>query len=191
MPHPCALPIDVTARERRTLEHIVRQQNNPQWLVTRAKMILRAATGQTNGQIANELEITRNTVSSWRERWQASEEQRDAVTNEMDDAKSLRKLLEALFRDNPRSGAPGKFSAEQMAQIIAIACEDPEANGYPVSHWTPKEIVMEAVKRGVVESISERQVGRFLKRGGLETAPDPLLAQHERKRPGGVQRTGS
>ena len=191
MPHPRALPIDVTSRERRTLEHIVRQQNNPQWLVTRAKMILRAATGQTNGQIANELEITRNTVSSWRERWQASEEQRDAVTNEMDDAKSLRKLLEALFRDNPRSGAPGKFSAEQMAQIIAIACEDPEANGYPVSHWTPKEIVMEAVKRGVVESISERQVGRFLKRGGLETAPDPLLAQHERKRPGGVQRTGS
>ena len=191
MPHPRALPIAVTARERRILEHIVRQQNNPQWLVTRAKIILRAAADQTNGQIASELEITRNTVSSWRERWQVSEGQRDAVANERDDDKSLRELLEAIFRDNPRSGAPGKFSAEQMAQIIAIACEDPEANGYPVSHWTPKEIVMEAVKRGVVASISERQVGRFLKRGGLETTPDPLLAQHDRKRPGGVQRPGS
>ncbi len=191
MPDPRALPIDVTPRERRILEHIVRQQNNPQWLVTRAKIILRAAAEQTNGQIASELEITRNTVSSWRERWQGSEVQREAVAKEMDDDKSLRELLEDVLRDNPRSGSPGKFSAEQMAQIIAMACEDPEANGYPVSHWTPKELVMEAVKRGVVESISERQVGRFLKRGRLETAPNPLLAQHDRKRPGGVPSTGS
>lgn len=191
MPDPRALRIAVTPREQRILEHIVRQQNNPQWLVTRAKIILRAAADQTNGEIANELEITRNTVSSWRERWHVSEEQREAAANEMENDKALREVLEALFRDHPRSGAPGKFSAEQMAQIIAIACEDPEANGYPVSHWTPREIVMEAVKRGVVVRISERQVGRFLKRGGLETPPDPLLAQHDRKRPGGVQRTGS
>jgi putative transposase len=191
MPDPRALRIAVTPREQRILEHIVRQQNNPQWLVTRAKIILRAAANQTNGHIASELAITRNTVSSWRERWQASEEQRAAAANEMEDDKALREVLEATLRDHPRSGAPGKFSAEQMAQIIAIACEAPEANGYPVSHWTPKEIVMEAVKRGVVAGISERQVGRFLKRGGLETPPDPLLAQHNRKRPGGVQRTGS
>jgi putative transposase len=176
MPCPRAVPIEVRFREQRILEHIIRQQNNPQWLVTRAKIILRAAAGQTNSQIARELEITRNTVYSWRERWRGSEEQREAVA---DDDKSLRELLEAIFRDNARSGAPGKFSAEQMAQIIAIACEDPETNGYPVSHWTPKEIVMEAIKRGVVESISERQVGRFLKRGGLETPPDPVLAQHD------------
>ena len=191
MPYPRALPIDVTRREQRILEHIVRQPNNPQWLVTRAKIILRAADDQTNSQIASELAITRNTACSWRERWQTSEEQREAVANEMDDDQSLRELLEAIFRDNLRSGAPGKFSAEQVAQIIAIACEAPEANGYPVSHWTPKEMVMEAIKRGVVVSISERQVGRFLKRGGLKTTPDPLLAQHDRKRPGGVQRTGS
>jgi putative transposase len=191
MPDPRALRIAVTPREQRILEHIVRQQNNPQWLVTRAKIILRAAANQTNGHIASELAITRNTVSSWRERWHVSEEQREAAAHEMEDDKALREVLEATLQDHPRSGAPGKFSAEQMAQIIAIACEDPEANGYPVSHWTPKEIVMEAVKRGVVVRISERQVGRFLKRGGLETAPDPLLAQHDRKRPGSVQRTGS
>jgi len=102
---PRALPIDVTPGEQRILEHIVRQQNNPQWLVTRAKIILRAAADQTNSQIASELEITRNTVSSWRERWQASAEQRDPVANETDDDKSLRELLEDVFRDNPRSGA--------------------------------------------------------------------------------------
>lgn len=191
MPNPHAIPIDVTSREQGILEHIIRQQNNPQWLVTRAKIILRAAADQTNSKIAIELENTRQTVSSWRKRWQMSGEQREAVANETDDDKSLRELLEAILRDNVRSGAPMKFTAEQMAQIIAIACEDPETNGYPVSHWTPKEIIMEAVKRGVVESISERQVGRFLKRGGLKTAPNPLLAQHSRKRPGDIQSSGS
>lgn len=179
MPRPRGLRIAVTPREQRILEHIVRQQNNRQWLVTRAKIILRAAAEQSNGQIASELEISRNTVRSWRERWQVSEEQRDAAAHEMEDDKSLREVLEAIFRDKPRSGTPGKFSAEQMAQIIAIACEEPETSAYPVSHWTPKELVMEAVKRGVVEQISERQVGRFLKRGSLETPPNTLLAQHD------------
>jgi putative transposase len=191
VPHPRAIPIEVTPREQRILEQIVRQQNNPQWLVTRAKIVLRAAAKQTNSQSASELDIPRNTVCSWRKRWQEAEDQREVVAHETDDEKSLRELLVTILQDNPRSGSPGKFSAEQMAQIIAIACEDPAVNGYPVSHWTPKEIVMEAVKRGVVMSISERQVGRFLKRGGLETPPDPLLAQHDRKRPAGVQRTGA
>ena len=179
MPDPRALQVDVTSREREILEHMIRQPNNPQWLVTRAKIILRASANQTNSKIARELENTRQTVSSWRKRWQASAEQREAVAHETDNDKSLRELLESILRDNVRSGAPVKFSAEQMAQIIAIACEEPETNGYPVSHWTPKEIVMEAIKRGVVTSISERQVGRFLKRGGLETSPNPLLAQHK------------
>ena len=191
MPDPRALRVDVTSREQEILEHMIRQPNNPQWLVTRAKIILRASANQTNSKIARELENTRQTVSSWRKRWQASVEQREAVAHETDNDKSLRELLESILRDNVRSGAPVKFSAEQMAQIIAIACEEPETNGYPVSHWTPKEIVMEAIKRGVVTSISERQVGRFLKRGGLETSPQSLLAQHDRKRPEGVQPAGS
>lgn len=179
MPDPRALPVTVTSREQGILGHIIRQQNNPQWLVTRAKIILRAATGQSNSKIALELGNTRQTVGTWRKRWQASEEQRQVVADETDDDKSLRELLEAILGDNARSGSPVKFTGEQMAQIIAIACEAPEDSGYPVSHWTPQEIVREAVKRGVVESISERQVGRFLKRGGLETSPNPLLAQHK------------
>ena len=179
MPNPRALPIDVTTREQAILEQLIRQQNNPQWLVTRAKIIVRAGRGEPNSQIANALAITRQTAKSWRKRWQASVEAREAVAHEADADKSLRAFLETLFRDHPRSRSPGKFSAEQMAQIIAIACEAPENSGYPVSHWTPKQIALEAVKRGVVKRISERQVGRFLKRGGLETAPNPLLAQHD------------
>lgn len=179
MPDPRAMPIEVTEQEKRILEQIIRQQKTPQWLLTRAKIVLRGASDQSNSQIANELGISRNTVCSWRDRWQKTKEERDRVAEESEGDKELRELLEHSLRDKSRSGSPGKFSAEQITQIIGIACELPQDSGYPVSHWTPKEIVLEAVKRGIVASISERQVGRFLKRGGLETAPDPILVEYD------------
>ncbi len=166
--------------EAKELARLVRRYSTPQQIVLRARIIQAAETGMNNEQIGRELGLCVDTVRLWRNRWVALQ------TVPLEELSAEERLGDAA-----RRGSPGKFKAEQMAQIIAIACEDPEANGYPVSHWTPKEIGMEAIKRGVVESISERQVGRFLKRGGLETAPDPLLAQHDRKRSGGVQRTGS
>jgi putative transposase len=60
---------------------------------------------------------------------------------------------------------------------MALACEPPEASGRPISHWTPRELADEAIKRGIVETISERQVGRFLKSSRAQTASKPLLAQ--------------
>jgi len=186
VPHPQARAVEVSRVEQRILEQIVRQQTNPQWLVTRAKIILRAASGQSNSQIAVELGLSRNTVCNWRERWQSWKEERAPMGDEGEDDKALRELLEKVLQDKARSGSPGKFSAEQIVQIIAIACEVPAENGYPISHWTAKEIAMEAVKRGVVESISDRQVGRFLKRGGLETPSKSLLVEHKRKRPGDI-----
>jgi putative transposase len=157
------------------LTDLVKRHNTPQQIALRARIIQAAGRGMNNQQISRELGVRVNTVRLWRDRWV---EWQSIPLEEVGAAERLKAA--------PRSGSPGKFSAEQMAQIIAIACEDPEVNGYPVSHWTPKEIVMEAVKRGVVERISERQVGRFLKRGGLETAPESLLAEHDRKRPGRV-----
>lgn len=172
--------IILSDEEAKELARLVRRHSTPQQIVLRARIIQTAETGMNNEQIGRELGLCVDTVRLWRNRWVALQ------------AVPLEELsAEERLGDAPRSGAPGKFSAEQMAQIIAIACEDPQANGYPVSHWTPKEIVMEAIKRGVVERISERQVGRFLKRGGFETPPDPLLAQHDRNRPGSVQSTGS
>ena len=55
--------------------------------------------------------------------------------------------------------------AEQLTQIIAVACEQPEECGRPVTHWTPKELADEVVKRGIVDTISPRHVDRLLKRG--------------------------
>lgn len=166
MPLPEAKTIKVNPQEQAILEHMVRQANNPQWLVTRAKIILGAAEGQSNRRMAADLHLTRNTVRLWRERWTTTREQRAAVMAEEKSERSLREVIQATLGDAYRSGTPVKFSAEQVVQIVAISCEVPQASGYPVSHWTPKEVAAEAIKRGIVAQISERQVGRFLKRGG-------------------------
>ena len=74
----------------------------------------------------------------------------------------LQKLIIGVLTDVTRSGAPPRFSAEQVAGIIALACEPPADSGLPVSHWTPSELAREAANRGLVDSISPRQVDRFL-----------------------------
>ncbi len=67
------------------------------------------------------------------------------------------------------------FSAEQVVQIVALACEPPPDSDRPVSHWTPRELAEEAVTRHIVPTISPRSVGRFLKRGPTPAPFEPLL----------------
>ena len=163
MPFPTAPALEIGEHERVILEKISREPSNPQGMVKRAQIVLKAGEGQSNAAIARDLKLARNTVLLWRERWQGGAEKRQAMVAEKVSDKELREVIEAHLRDAYRSGTPGKFSAEQMVQIIALACEDPQASGYPVSHWTPREVAAEAIKRGIVATISERQVGRFLK----------------------------
>jgi putative transposase len=85
--------------------------------------------------------------------------------------------IEGVLADAPRSGAPATFTPEQVVRIVALACEDPRDCGRPITHWTTAELAEEAIERGIVENISPRSVGRFLRRGGFEAASDTLLAQ--------------
>lgn len=87
-----------------------------------------------------------------------------------------------MLSDAYRSGTPPTFSAEQVVEIIALACEAPSDSERPVSHWTPKEIAAEAVKRKIVESISPQSVERFLKGSRAKAASISLLAD-ERQSP--------
>ncbi len=64
----------------------------------------------------------------------------------------------------PRSGAPDKFSAEQLCQIIAIACEAPADHGRPITHWTHRELAQVVVEKGIVNSISVSHLGELLKK---------------------------
>lgn len=165
MPVPKATPIEAGERTTRILQAILRRRSVPLWLVTRVQVIVKALDGHPNTAIAEELGLDRGAVRLWRGRWFAATERRQALEAENVSEQELETFIIDNLRDAYRSGVPSKFSAEQMVQIMALACEEPQASGYPVSHWTPHEVAAEAVKRGIVESISVRQVGRFLKRG--------------------------
>jgi putative transposase len=139
-------------------------------------MILLAFDGLANEDIARQIGCERHAVGPWRHRW-ADALERLVLVECCEKPSALPRAIEGLLSDLPRSGSPGKFTAEQVTQILAIACEDPEKSGRPITHWTASELADEAAKRGIVESISPRQVGRFLKIGGAQAAPQPLLAQ--------------
>jgi hypothetical protein len=73
-------------------------------------------------------------------------------------------------------GAPATILPEQICAIVALACERPEESGVPISQWSASDLAREAVRRGIVTSISPRSVGRFLKRVGPQAAPRAALA---------------
>jgi putative transposase len=93
------------------------------------------------------------------------------------DDKELEAQIIAVLSDQPRPGTPAKFSAEEICQIIAVACENPADSERPITEWTPRELAEEVVNRQIVSSISTRQVGRFLKSGGFKAASLAILAQ--------------
>ena len=177
MAGPKPLSVTLSPKQQELLRGLARRQTGPQRLVSRAKTILAAAEGVGNEQIAQQLGFHRNTVRTWRQRWQGATEELSAAEAAGAEDKVLLARIAASLDDAPRPGAPGDFSAEQVAQIIAVACESPEASGRPVTHWTPRELAAEVSKRGIVERISSRTVGRFLKRSGPQAASLALLAQ--------------
>lgn len=134
-----------------------------------------AGSGASNTSIAQALGFDRNTVRLWRERWAEAASELAGVEEQAED-KELLAAIEGVLNDAYRSGTPPTFSAEQVMQIIALACEAPADSARPVSHWTPKEIAAEAVKRGIVESISPQSVERFLKGSRAKAASVALLA---------------
>lgn len=90
--------------------------------------------------------------------------------------KLILKAIETVLSDAYRSRTPATFTSEQVVKIIALACETPADSGRPLSHWTSKALADEAVKRKLVESISEQSVERFLKGSLAKTTSITLLA---------------
>jgi putative transposase len=176
-----AAKIVVTERQLATLNTMVASSTCPQGVAQRARMIVLAFAGHTNESIAQQLGCERHIVGLWRRRW-VQGWQRLTLVECGEKASALPRALQGLLSDSPRSGWAGKFSAEQVTQLVAVACEPPEQCGRPVTHWTPRELADEVKKRGIVASIFVRQVGRFLKDSGVETASQPLLAQRQAER---------
>ena len=146
--------IELSDVERAELDALTRRHSTPQQLALRAQIILAAANGANNGQIARQLAISVNMVRRWRERWFVLQ---PATLEDVPVAERL--------TDAPRPGKPVRITAEQVCQITALACETPPGSDRPISHWTGRELAAEIEKRGIVPKISGRHAARLLKRG--------------------------
>jgi putative transposase len=169
MPTPYATPIELTECQQTILEQILRKQTLPHRLIQRARIILLADQGLSNTFISQKVNLHRHQVRYWRQRWLEAEQHLKELESEGISQKQLLAEVNATLGDEPRSGAPATFTVEQIVAIVAVACEVPEGSGRPISHWTPRELAEEVVRRGIVSSISPRSVRRFLKRSQFTT----------------------
>ncbi len=167
MAGPLPVPVTVTPPQQAVLEGLLRQHSCPQALAFRARIILAAAAGQRNEPLARHLVTTVTTVRKWRARWAAAATQLAAVD---EDPRELQLVVAQVLADAPRPGAPDTFTAEQIVQILNLACTPPGESGRPIDAWTPRELAEEAIKQQIVPTISPRSVGRFLKTGRAPTA---------------------
>ena len=69
MPRKSPFVIKLTAEEKRVLAERARKYTLPYFNVVRAKMILLAAEGLSNDEIATRLDVGRDVVSQWRKRF--------------------------------------------------------------------------------------------------------------------------
>ena len=158
MPGPKPSAINLKDVERQGLELLVRRYTTGQQKVIRARIVLLAAMGKNNREIADALEVSLDTARLWRQRWL------DLQPISLDDLS-----IEERLDDLPRPGAPPRLTANQICQIQQMACEKPEKSGRPISQWTSREIAAEIMARGIVDTISARHSARILKK----TASNP------------------
>jgi DNA-binding CsgD family transcriptional regulator len=161
MPRLTAAPIILTPAQTEDLQRLARAHKTPRKLAERAEIILRSAAGTAVREIACQLGIWPKTARQWRARWLAS---------------AVDAPVTARLADAARPGAPATFIPEQVCAIMALACEPPEQSDLPLSHWSQSELAREAVRRGIVDSISHGSVGRFLKRCRPQAASRARLA---------------
>jgi transposase len=157
----------LTERQQEILRTFSRSVTAPSRLRQRAAIILLAFDGLLNEDIAERIGLTHRQVGRWRRRWANAWNQ--LIDIECCESRAdLRRAIEAVLDDEPRPGAPGKFTPEQVTQILAVACEPPAKSGRPITHWTLQELIDEVRRRGIVASISPAQVSRYLREAALQ-----------------------
>lgn len=162
MAHP-AKRIPVTDRQEALLIRLVNRKKTPQHIAERARIVLMSGQGVPAATQGERLCVDEQRVRRWRKRWSESKQQ--LVEAEAQDAsdKDFEALVVAVLSDAKRPGGPARITPEQLTQILALACEKPADLGLPISHWTPKELAKVAMEQGLVDQISPRHLGRFLK----------------------------
>jgi len=142
MPQYRAVPVVLSAGERKVLKKRAREAKTAyrDWL--RAQIVLAAAHGRASARIAVDLHVSVDTVRKWRGRFAA-------------------RGLDGL-KDLPRSGRPRRITAAERAAICALACQLPATTGVPLARWSGPELATELTKAGLARPISPSSVLRIL-----------------------------
>lgn len=161
-----AAKILVSERQQVLLNEFSKSRTVAKGVVQRATIIVLGFAGLRNEEIALQVGLNRQQVGLWRQRW------RDAwqalCVWECREPHRLREAILDVLADAPRPGAPATFTAAQVAQIVALACEPPQLSGRPIDHWTLRELRDEALQRQIVAELSVSQVGRFLQQAAVQ-----------------------
>ena len=128
--------------DRVILEVLASSRTAPHVEVVRARIVLLAADGVRNIDIAERVGVCVDVASRWRKRFCEQ---------------GLRGL-----KDRPRSGRPRRFGSNVVSGIKALACEPPEQRDVPLSRWSSAELAFQAVSEGLVDAISSSTVRRWL-----------------------------
>jgi transposase len=134
--------IELSDAERAELSRRARRVRAEVREAQRARIILAAARGTPNQQIADRLGVHVDTVRKWRSRF-------------------AHRGLGGLG-DLPRAGRPPVFAVTAVAEVKALACQLPAETGVPLSRWSHAELASEAAARGIVSAVSASTVRRWL-----------------------------
>ncbi len=151
-PKPPAVAL--TAAACQELTALAGAHRTPQQVALRARIVLAAADGANNAEIARRLAIETDTAWLGRMRWLGLAA---VPADELGVAERL--------EDAPRPGGPCRITAAQVCRLTALACEAPAVVDRPLSHWSGRELAEAAVAHGIVDRLSARHAGRLLKRG--------------------------
>jgi len=138
MPSPWPIPIELTAEERAQLEAWERRRTSAQALALRSRIVLAAAAGPNNSEIARALGIAVSSVRKWRNRF--AEHRLEGLT------------------DEPRPGQPRKISDAKVEEVIVKTLETTPSDA---THWSTRSMAAEV-------GVNQTAVHRIWKAFGLQ-----------------------
>jgi transposase len=151
LPHKHIIRLNGSGKQ--ALRQLKGSGNVKRRIADRARLILWTAERVSVAEIAMRLEINTSTVINWR-RW-FLERRAQALD------------YAACLSDQARSGRPPNLDAKQVAQIKAVACEQPSKLGLPLSRFSLGEIVLWIKQAEIVPAISASSVWRLLHQDAL------------------------
>ena len=134
-----ARPVVLDKQGQRELEQLARGRSLPARLVERARIVLRAAAGMQDQQIAAELGITPEKAARWRNRY-------------------LDGGIEALGKDAPRPGRPRTITDTRTAEVIRKTTQEKPFNA---THWSTRTMA-------AATGLSDTTVRRIWHANGLK-----------------------